>query len=480
MMTIALLSLPLLGAALLPMLKASAAKKVALAFTVLELLLALWVLLLFKSDGSMQFVVQQPWIPQANIFFSVGIDGINLPLVLLNALLLPVIVLFSFGREREHTPVFYALMLLMQAGMMLVFLALDGFLFYVGWEMALIPVYFLASLWGGEGRVRATFKFFLYTLFGSLLMLVGIVYLYTQMPKTDALLPFYQIALQPEQQAWLFWLFFIAFAIKIPVFPFHTWQPDTYTEADPSATMLLSGIMLKMGLFAIVRWLLPLFPWACVQYADLVMVLCLIGVVYASLIAIRQQDIKRLVAYSSIAHVGLIAAGLFTLSLTGLQGATLQMLSHGINVVGLFLVVEAIERRTGTRQLSELGGIATSAPALAVCFMVLMMGSVALPLTSGFPGELLLLRSLFEMQPAYALVAGTGIILGPVYMMRLYKRSMLGTPGTAVQGISDLGGRERLLLYVLSALVVVLGVLPNLMLQLSEASVFRLLSGLVR
>jgi NADH-quinone oxidoreductase subunit M len=334
-----LIFLPIVAALVVLILKNEVAKYVALFFSVAELAIAGYFLTRFIPDASVQFAIDVPWIPKLGIYFSAGIDGISMIMVLLTTLLVPIIILTTYQHTYKNAAVFYALILFMQAGMLVVFTASDGFLFYVGWEAALIPIYFICALWGGQNRIRVTLKFFIYTFAGSLFMLVGIIYLYLQTPgKTYDLLEFYSLHLNPEQQSWVFLAFFMAFAIKIPLFPFHTWQPDTYTEAPSAGSMMLAGIMLKMGLYGAIRWMIPNAPQGYINWENTVIVLAIIGIVYASIIAFTQTNGKRLVAYSSIAHVGLIAAGIFCLSKEGVQGAMIQMLNHGINVVGLFFI----------------------------------------------------------------------------------------------------------------------------------------------
>src|ERR1700761_4311832 len=353
-----LLFLPIIAALVVLFFNNETAKHAALFFAVAELVLALVFLGNFVPDASQQFGVDVPWILAFNIYFNAGIDGISMIMILLTTLLVPLIILTTYKHQYKNAPAFYALILFMQAGMLVVFTALDGFLFYVGWEAALIPIYFISAMWGGENRIKITIKFFIYTFAGSLCMLVGIIYLYMQTPaKLYDIHSFYDLNLTAHQQSWIFWAFFLAFAIKMPIFPFHTWQPDTYTEAPSAGTMMLSGIMLKMGIYGVIRWLIPIAPLGVQQWGQMAVILSVIGIVYASIIAFKQNDGKRLVAYSSIAHVGLIAAALFTFirydgtfawTSQGLQGAMIQMLSHGINVVGLFFIWDIISRRMNT------------------------------------------------------------------------------------------------------------------------------------
>jgi NADH-quinone oxidoreductase subunit M len=478
-----LLFLPIVAALVVLLFRGEVAKYVAFAFSVAELAVAGYFLTRFVPDGSIQFGVNALWMPRIGIWFNAGIDGISMIMVILSTLLVPLIILTTF--KHQYKGIFYALILFMQAGMLVVFTALDGFLFYVGWEAALIPIYFICAMWGGENRIRVNIKFFIYTFAGSLCMLVGIIYLYMQTPaKLYDLHAFYDLTLDARQQSWLFWAFFLAFAIKMPIFPFHTWQPDTYTEAPSAGTMMLSGIMLKMGIYGVIRWLVPIAPLGVQQWGTMALILSVIGIVYASVIAFKQNDGKRLVAYSSIAHVGLIAAGLFTFmrpdgsfiwTSQGLQGAMIQMLNHGINVVGLFFVWDIISRRLNTREISELGGIAKVAPRFALAFLIVTLGTVALPLTNGFIGEFLLLNSVFQYNIWIAAVAGLTMIFGAVYMLRMYKTVMHGETNALTATFTDISGPEIFVFIIICALIIIIGVYPEPMLHLSEASVNKLI-----
>ncbi len=477
MLTLLLILLPAITGILTLAIKGSSAKNIALAGALGTLAVSIYAWSAFDPAAGLQYAFNYPWIASAGISFSGGMDGISLLLILLTTFLTPLIILSGFGRSFKSESNYYALIILMEAALIGVFTATDAFLFYFFFEAALIPVYFLAARWGGENRLQITFKFFVYTMFGSLFMLVALIYLYFQTPgeHTSQITALYHLDLTPGAQTWVFWAFFIAFAIKMPLFPFHTWQPDTYTESPTQATMLLSGIMLKMGVYGLIRLLLPIVPGALSQWGCLAIILSVIGIVYGSVIAIRQRDMKRLVAYSSFAHVGLMAAGIFTLSLNGLQGAMIQMLSHGINVVGLFFIIDIIFSRTGTRFLDQLGGITQSTPKLTICFMVLLLGSVALPVTNGFIGEFLLLSSVFTYDGWLGAIAGTTIILGSVYMLRLFQKSMFGPVNAYTTGTEDLKLSESLVLIPLVILVFWIGIYPSTFLKISEPSVNQLL-----
>lgn len=468
MLTLILILLPALAALiLLPVKKEETLRQAALAFSLAEFGVAVAALYRYLTSCHCNLLFSADWFPAAGATLRFGIDGISLWLVMLTAFLVPVILAASFRHGFGKSPAFYSLVFLMQTALMGVFTAGDGLLFYIFWELALIPAWFICALWGGRDRIRITFKFFLYTFTGSLFMLVALLWLYlrTPLPHSFAWPALVSVTLSPAEQMWIFGAFFLAFAIKIPLFPFHTWQPSTYSAAPAPGSMLLAGIMLKMGLYGLIRWLLPLSPLALPLLAPWAIGLAVTGIVYASVIAVRQDDMKRLVAWSSIAHVGLIAAGIFTLNPLALQGAVIQMVAHGVNITGLFLVIDLIEHRTGTRRLAELGGIARKAPRLAVVFMILLLGSVALPLTNGFPGEFLLLTGLFQYAPWVAAVAGLTVIFSAVYMLRMYQRAMLGEESDATAGFRDLTAAETVLFYPLAVMVIWMGVAPGFFLR---------------
>lgn len=479
-MTLFLIFFPLFVAIVLFALRPANAKVWALAGSLVELMGSLVVAAGFVPSELYQFMIDVPWISSLGLHFAVGIDGIGLVLVLLTTLLVPLIILSSFKASYSDQSTFYGLILIMQMALIGVFTALDGLLFYLFWEVALIPIYFICLIWGGEDRGRITLKFFIYTLAGSLFMLVGLVYLYYQTPSphTFDIQSLYQAgrALPAATQGLIFWAMFVAFAIKMPVFPFHTWQPDTYTVAPVQGTMLLSGIMLKMGIYGMIRWLIPVVPVGVREWGSTAIVLSILGIIYASCIAIIQKDFKRLIAYSSIAHVGLISAGALTLSTIGVQGAMIQMFSHGIVVFALFYIIEIIFERTDTRAIANLGGIRNVAPILATVFVIVMLGSVALPLTSGFVGEFLLINSLFQYQMWMGSIAGLTIILGALYMLKTFQRSMSGEVKSTLSGFADLTNHEKLVLYPVVILIVLIGIYPMPLLNLSEASVENLLN----
>jgi NADH-quinone oxidoreductase subunit M len=466
-----LLFFPLVGS-IAVLLNKNYAKQTALISSIITLGFAVTLLCNFEPEAGKQFVVDLPWIPQLGISFKAGIDGISMLMVLLTTGLTPLIILSGFNRIFKNPSALFALVLFMQSGLLVVFTALDAFLFYVGWEAALIPIYFICAIWGGAERIKVTMKFFIYTFAGSLFMLLGIIYLHLQTPgNTYDIEAFYALSLDSTTQGWLFWCFFIAFAVKMPVFPFHTWQPDTYTESPTIGTMLLAAIMLKMGIYGVIRWLIPVLPLGFMQWREVALILCIIGIFYASVIAFKQKDIKRLIAYSSIAHVGLIAAGVFVWNAQGVQGAMIQMLSHGINVLGLFFVADIVIDRLKTREIAQMGGIAKIAPKLSIAFLIIVLGAVALPLTNGFIGEFLLLMSVYSFNIWAVAIAGLTIIFGAVYLLRLYKNVMQGTLNDLTASFKDISGSEIALLTIVCALVIVIGVYPQPILHISESAV---------
>jgi NADH-quinone oxidoreductase subunit M len=478
MITVLLIFWPLLVAIALFTLRPKSAHVLAFSGALIELLISLFAVATFDSTGGVQFDFNVPWVSSAGINFAVGMDGISMLLVLLTTVLVPFIVLSSFGSNRTHT--FYGLILLMQMALVGVFVAHDAFLFYLFWEMALIPIYFICLIWGGVNRAKITFKFFIYTLAGSLFMLVAIVYLYLKTPgaHTFDMQAIYEAgrSLTSSQQGYVFWAFFVAFAIKMPVFPFHTWQPDTYTDSPVQGTMLLSGIMLKMGIYGVIRWLLPVVPVGVQDWAYVAIILSVIGVVYGSCIALMQKDLKRLVAYASIAHIGLIAAGIFTLKNIGVNGAMIQMLSHGVVAFGLFYIVDLIDVRTKTRLTNELGGIRNLAPVFTTTFIVVLLGSVALPFTSGFIGEFLLINSLVQYHPIIGAFAGLTTILGAVYMLRAFQQAMLGDVKDNTSKFLDLTTQEKVVLYPIVVIIIVIGIYPAPLMAVSETAVNNLMN----
>ena len=464
--------LPLLGAIISFLLKKDQqARNWAVVSSVLTLGLTITSLFFTGSSHYLLTQVSYIWLPSLGSSFTLSLDGISWMLCLLTAVSFPLIFISTFDPARTRANAFYGLMLMAQAGLMGVFLATDALTFYFFWELALIPVYFLASMWGGERRIQAAFKFFIYTFVGSLLLLIGILYVYLKTPdQSFSLSAFYQAPLSATEQGWLFWMFFLAFAIKMPIFPFHTWQPDAYEQSDTAVTMVLSAVMVKMGVFALMRWLLPLFPSVLKQYDNIVIGLSVVGVVYASCLAMVQDDLKRLVAYSSIAHIGLMSAAIFTRSMEAWHGATIQMFSHGINILGMWIVVALVERKLGIRKISELGGLARKAPTLAILFLVVAFANVALPLTNAFIGEFLMFAGLFKFNMWYAAVAGLGIILSAVYTLNMIKRVMFGATNGVTETFGETGRPVVIALTIIVLIIFATGVYPEPLFNLIESS----------
>ncbi len=422
------------------------------------------------------------WLGNMGSSFSLQLDGLSKMLCLLTAVIYPIILVATWKSTYSNPNNFFGLMLLTQAGLMGVFTATDALLFYFFWELALIPVYFLSSGWGGERRIPVTFKFFIYTFTASVVMLIGLVYLYFQTPdRSFSLESFYALSLNHGTQGWIFWILFLAFAVKMPLFPFHTWQPDTYEQSPTAATMVLSGIMVKMGLFGVIRWVLPVVPVGAYAWGDLVMILAIIGIIYASVIAIQQDDLKRLIAYSSIAHIGLMAATLFAETKSGYQGVMMQMFNHGINIVGLWIVVELIERQFGTRKLSQLGGVAQKAPVLATLLVIVAFANISLPLTNAFVGEFLMFNGIWNSQVTeynvvFTALAGLSIILAAVYTLNMIQKIFFGNTNALTEKTVDIRLNEKIAMISIVILILVFGIYPQPLLNLTNGFVEGLLN----
>lgn len=427
--------------------------------------------------------VSYVWLPYIGSSFSVGLNGMGFLLTFLTALSYPLILAVTKNNSYKNANAFYGLLLLSQAGIMGVFVAYDALLFYFFWELALIPLYFLCSKWGEEKRIQATFKFFIYTFLGSLLMLVGIMYVYLHTPAqvvtsahSFSLRAFYAANLMPGEQSFVFWLFFAAFAVKIPIFPLHTWQPGVYEQSNYPSVMILSAIMVKMGVFGMLRWLLPVFPDASAQFANFIIILSIIGMVYASAIALVQNDLKRFVAWSSIGHLGLMAAAIFVRNESSLQGVILEMFNHGVNILALWIIVDVIERKTGVRNIKELGGLAATSPALAIFLVIIAFANIALPLTNSFVSEFLMFNGLFQYNKVITAFAVTGIVLSSAYMLRMVQYVFFGTPNSLTKTAGPISGVQKLVLAVIILFVIGLGVYPSLILNLTKETVQQILS----
>lgn len=462
------------------------AKNIALLSSLLVLGVALTTLCYTDAKYASYNAVNYIWLRNLGSSFYISLDGAGRILTLLTAVSFPIIFIATYKNSYKNAGAFFGLMMLAQCGLMGVFVAKDALVFYFFWELALIPVYFLCSQWGGEKRIQATFKFFVYTFVGSLLMLTGIIYVYlhtsprlfedgTQALHSFGLQSFYNATLTAGQQGWLFWLFFIAFAIKMPVFPFHTWQPDAYDQSPTPVTMVLSGIMVKMGLFGVIKWLIPIFPLAVPKFANAVMILSIIGIIYASCIAMVQDNLKKLVAYSSIAHIGLMCAAIFAMNEISLQGIMIQMFSHGINIIGLWIVIEMIEKQTGVKNLSQLGGVAHKAPVLTIMLVIIAFANIALPLTNAFVGEFMMFAGIYKHNIWMAAVAGLSIILAAVYTLNMIQKVFYGNTNSITENITDISLNEKLGLGLIVIMIFAFGVYPQPMIDLAKEAVVSLM-----
>ena len=473
MLTLFLIILPFIAGVSVLMLKNSGyVKKVALYAVLAELLLSVYVLALFLTNCHCIFILDISWIGSIGLRFHIGLEGIGMLMVLLTNGLMPLIILSGIKKEPKRVNIFYALILFMQSAFIGVFVSLDAILFYIFWELALVPAYFIVFIWGEGEQRKITMKFFIYTLFGSLLMLVAFIFINYKTPDHSfQWVDFYFLNLDANSQSWLFWCFFIAFAIKMPIFPFHTWQPKTYTTAPTQGTMLLSGIMLKMGIFGAIRWMFPIVPLGVAQWGNIAMVLSIIGIIYASIITLKQNDLKTFIAWSSIAHLGLIAAGLFARNFYSWQGVMIQMVAHGINSVGLFFVIDIFEDRFKTRNISDLGGIKQHSKLIALFFMIILFGSIALPFTDGFFGEFMMILGIFKYNYILAAFAGLTIIVSAIYVLTVFRKTMLGESNELTKNAIVLTTNEKIILYVVAVLVIVLGVYPQPIFNLTSSAV---------
>lgn len=471
MILVLLILIPLL-AAKLTFFSKEAAKNVALLGSLLTLGLSAYVALNCGTENVAPFALN--WMPAIGAQFSLAADGMAAMLCLLTGIITPVVLLINRHKAIDNPGAYYALILYSQAGLMGVFLASDALLFYFFWELALIPVYFLCSRWGGERRIPVTFKFFVYTFVGSLMMLSALIYLSLQTNGVNAMslqnIVAAGKALPMMQQHIIFVLLFLAFAIKMPIFPFHTWQPDAYEQSPTQVTIILSALMVKMGLYAVLRWLLPVVPEAAAYWSDTVMTLSIAGIVYASLIAMMQTNIKRLVAYSSIAHMGLMCAAAFSGTELSQQGLMVQMFNHGINITGMWVIVNMVENRYGTQDLKKMGGLANTAPGIAIALVIISFANIALPLTNGFIGEFMLFTGIFQSASHYHMifmaVAGLGIILGAVYTLTMVQKVAYGENNSGVLAVAKMNGAEWTAVIVLIVFIIVLGVFPQPLIDL--------------
>ncbi|WP_226065251.1 complex I subunit 4 family protein [Kaistella polysaccharea] len=480
-----LLLLPLVGSGLVFAWKNPASKYLALGIAFAQMFLTFYMLSDFDFkptvDGVLQYEINYPWSNYIKSNFHFGIDGMSMLMLLLTNILTPLIILSAFNEKPGYRNTFFGLILLMQFGLIGVFTSLDGLLFYIFWEITLIPIWLIAGIWGQENKkIQFTTRFFVFTFVGSLFMLIGLIYLYTH-SASFALTDLYNADLTSGAQTVIFWFIFFAFAVKLPIFPFHSWQADTYTYSPTQGSMLLSGIMLKMAVYGLLRYLLPITPEPIMGLSgQIVLVLAIIGIVHGALIAIIQNDSKRIIAYSSLSHVGLITGGIIasailtmrgTVVITGGEGALVQSFAHGINVVGLFYCADILYKRFKTRDIRQMGGLAKVAPKFAVLFMVILLGSIALPLTNGFVGEFILIKSIFDYSIMAAVIAGLTMIFSSVYLFRFYGKAMLGPGDEAVlETAGDLNAVEFSVLASLAVFVILLGVFPQPIMDMVSSS----------
>ena len=464
--------LPLVGVLLLffmPKESHNLQRGLALGITILTFLVSLPLVTGFQTNAEFQFVKDVPWIAAGpfKMHYHVGIDGISLWLVILTTFIMPLAVLSTWTAVEEKVKEYMICLLLLEVGMLGAFISLDLFLFYIFWELMLIPMYFIIGIWGGKQKIYAAIKFFVYTMAGSVLMLVALIFLYFLNVKagnpTFSITSLYNLNIDPAVQTWLFLAFAFSFAIKVPLFPVHTWLPLAHTEAPTAGSVILAAIMLKMGTYGYVRFAVPLFPDAAAQFTPLIATLAVIGIIYAALVAMVQEDVKKLVAYSSVAHLGFVMLGIFALNQQGLAGGMLQMLNHGVSTGALFLIVGFIYERRHTRLITDFGGLSKQMPVFATIFMIVTLSSIGLPGTNGFVGEFLVLLGSFESELRwYSIIASSGVILSAVYMLWMFQRVMFGElDNPKNQKLLDLNAREIAIMVPLVVMIFVMGVYPT-------------------
>jgi NADH-quinone oxidoreductase subunit M len=459
---------PLAGAVVVSLAPERLSRTLATLFAAVETAMALplWWRMSLKTGG-WQFAEHRPWIPMWGAHYSLAVDGLSVLLVLLTVVLTLVAIVGAFSAVDKRAREFFAMLLALETGMIGTFLATDVLLFYVFWEAMLVPMYVLIGVWGGQRRIYAAVKFFLYTMAGSVLMLAAILWMYFHYKSlmgtaSFALDDWYRMPLAPATQLWLFLAFAFAFAIKVPMFPFHTWLPDAHVEAPTAGSVILAAVLLKMGTYGFIRFAMPLFPNASAVATPWIVAMSLIGIVYGALVAMVQPDMKKLVAYSSVSHLGFVMLGLYAMNTQGITGAMLQMLNHGVSTGALFMLVGVIYERRHTRLISDFGGLWKPMPVYAAVFMVVMLSSVGLPSTNGFVGEFLVLLGAFRNTAWWAAVGATGVILSALYMLWMYQRVMFG-PVTHSENekLSDLNSRERLVFVPILLLIFWMGVVPQ-------------------
>lgn len=460
----------------------SVIKGTALVFSIIEFVLSLTLIVLFKSNtANFQFVEKVPWVKSFGMQYFMGVDGISLFLVMLTTFLSVLCILSSWGAIKKNIKEYMISMLFLETGMIGAFVALDLVLFYLFWEMMLIPMYLLIGVWGGPRRIYAAVKFFLYTMVGSVLMMVAILALYFLYHKATGVYTFditklYQLNLPLGPQMWMFAAFGLAFAIKVPMFPFHTWLPDAHTEAPTAGSVILAGVLLKMGTYGFIRFCVPLFPSAAHRFVPLIMVLAVIGIIYGALVAMMQSDVKKLVAYSSVSHLGFVMLGMFALNMQSVEGSIYQMLNHGISTGALFLIVGMIYERRHTRLIKDFGGLAKQLPIFATFFMIATLSSIGLPGTNGFVGEFLILLGTFKTSKVFAVFGATGVVLGAAYMLWMFQRVMFGKLDKEEnKALKDLNFREVATLVPIVIMVFWMGIYPKYFIGKMEKSVSNLL-----
>ncbi|MBT5026990.1 MAG: NADH-quinone oxidoreductase subunit M [Nitrospina sp.] len=452
-------------------------RRIALGSTIVEVFLTLILWRSFDStQQGMQFVERVEWMPTFNIQYAVGVDGISILMVILTTLLCPLCVLCSWTGITTRVRAFLSLILLVEGAMIVVFTAMDLFLFFMLWELTMIPMYFMIILWGGPNRIAAGLKFVLYSLTGSLLLLVGILGIYLNGGHTYDLLVLTEQNYSSNQQFWFFLAFFLAFAIKMPMVPFHTWLPDAHSEAPTAGSVILAGVLLKMGGYGFLRFCLPMFPEASANFAPFILWLSVIGIIYGGFLALAQSDLKKLVAYSSVSHMGFVTLGIFVFNSQGIQGAVLQMFNHGITTAALFIAVGQLYERTHSRAISDYGGLHRPMPRFAALFFLFSVAAFGLPGTCNFIGEFLVLVGTSYINFAMVLISMGGIVLAAAYMLWMLQRVVLGEPKTeAAKILPDLSNRELATLIPLAILVLCIGLYPGPLMELMDVSVIHLI-----